>query len=355
MVNRRQRSVRVVVIVVPMLCVSACARRELPETISPEHRSLKQQIDPSLSTGRGGNLRYPTVGMVFDRHDRDRETPVDQAARLIATNQSKFPLLEWLWFDGTDLTDSGLLALSEIRSLKVLSVVGTQVTEAGAAKFRTKLPDCRLDHQLEKAPQGIAMGEKTRSWDDVPVFWKEVGLVPDHPRLGQLDIKRVYVTNTPTHLHFYIQVRDTIPELLARDGSDKFTLFIDTDHDPSTGSIDRDNLRVGYDFRYDFTTGTKFAAEDQPSQRYFGMISYQIPSQEHWYDLSRKVARWHANGDDVPFGYNRDGIEFALSLDDLAIASGQSIRIAIHENHFGSGSRRYIFEKMFNERVYKVK
>jgi hypothetical protein len=45
---------------------------------------------------------------------------------------------------GSDITDSGLVHLSELNKLQRVWLVGTQVTEKGVAKLRTSLPRCKV-------------------------------------------------------------------------------------------------------------------------------------------------------------------------------------------------------------------
>ena len=49
--------------------------------------------------------------------------------------------LESLWLDGTQIGDSALDPVKELRMLKVLSLKNTQVSDAGIAELERALPD----------------------------------------------------------------------------------------------------------------------------------------------------------------------------------------------------------------------
>lgn len=69
----------------------------------------------------------------------------DNAAALLAEELS---FLENLSFANTPLTDKGLLALAESKSLRALYVGGTKVSPQGLETFRKKNPTCRLVHEI---------------------------------------------------------------------------------------------------------------------------------------------------------------------------------------------------------------
>ena len=47
------------------------------------------------------------------------------------------------------LTDTGLEHLSRLPKLKQLTLMKTQVTPAGLARFRTAKPDCQITHDVK--------------------------------------------------------------------------------------------------------------------------------------------------------------------------------------------------------------
>lgn len=56
------------------------------------------------------------------------------------------PSLEWLVFRFTKVTDAGLKTLSGLKSLRVLDLVGAQVTDAAVKELRLTLPRCEVGH-----------------------------------------------------------------------------------------------------------------------------------------------------------------------------------------------------------------
>lgn len=345
-------AVSVAVACLLLACPVACRNQRDVAPPESESLSLKQRIDASRTWGAGDLPPRPIVGMVFERPDSKRKTTVDEAARMIAVNQQEFQQLRWIWFDGTDLTDTGFESLIVLPQLEVISVVDTNVSERAVKRFRQARSDCRVDHRLDLAPEVTGISAHAKRWKGVEPLWREAGVVPEHSRVNQLDVKQVYVTNTASHLFIYFRVRDTIPELLAKGGTDSFRLFVDTDNDPTTGSVDRDGLRVGYDFRFLVSTGTKFATSDRPQSRELFVTGFQIADGEHWYDLNQ-IGRWIANSENAPVAFNDDGVEMMLTLESLEVEAGQTIRIGINEGHLGP--KRFAYERMFSERTYRLK
>ncbi|WDI42610.1 hypothetical protein [Bremerella sp. P1] len=324
------------------------------ELNKPKEWLLTKQVDAQTVISRGDSPPRPTVGMVFDRPDRQREIPIDQAAELIAANQDQLPELEWLWFDGTELSDQGLLALSDVGHLKIISVVGTNVSDSAVQQFQQTLPECRVDHVLNRAPVGIRLGESKVSWQDVRPLWQEAGKVPDHPRPKSLDVKQVYATNTDERLHFFFRVRDTPPEIVQGSGFKSFALFIDTDNDPATGSVDKDGLREGYDLRLDVMTRTRFATEDRPQSRGLVLRLGRIPDGESHTHLRGSLGEWYTGDDNAMIGYDDDGIEVALPLDMLGIERGQTLRLTIEDGHTRSSPRSTSYEDSFSRASYEL-
>ena len=52
--------------------------------------------------------------------------------------------LKKLWLEETKVSDAGLVHLKEMTSLEMLWLHGTQITDAGIAELRTALPDCKV-------------------------------------------------------------------------------------------------------------------------------------------------------------------------------------------------------------------
>ena len=142
---------------------------------------------------------------------------------------------------------------------------------------------------------------------------------------------------------------------MSRKGMDSFRFFIDTDGDRSTGSVDKDSMRVGYDFRFLMTTGTRFGKESQPHIRRLVARGWTIPDGERWYELSDQVIDWEAGTQDAPVAFDDDGIELAIPLELIGIQPGRTIQLAIHEDHLGSSPRSHAYEAMFSEKAYELK
>ena len=52
--------------------------------------------------------------------------------------------LKTLGFNGTQITDSGLVHLQNLSNLEALSLSYTKVTDAGIAELRQALPNCNI-------------------------------------------------------------------------------------------------------------------------------------------------------------------------------------------------------------------
>jgi len=63
-----------------------------------------------------------------------------------------FPLenLEWLHLGRTRLTDTGLAELARVATLKEVSVTNTNVTVEGVKKFKSVLPECKVNENAEE-------------------------------------------------------------------------------------------------------------------------------------------------------------------------------------------------------------
>ena len=54
--------------------------------------------------------------------------------------------LQYLYLDGTQITDAGLVHLKGWSSLLYLNLVALQITDAGVVKLKEALPSCLIDH-----------------------------------------------------------------------------------------------------------------------------------------------------------------------------------------------------------------
>jgi hypothetical protein len=76
--------------------------------------------------------------------DPSRGGPRTKVTPILLEQLARFHNLRCLDLGGADITDDGLLRLSGLQHLRFVSVVGTQVTTAGAAEFQRALPDCTI-------------------------------------------------------------------------------------------------------------------------------------------------------------------------------------------------------------------
>jgi internalin A len=54
--------------------------------------------------------------------------------------------MQWLWLNGTKVTDSGLEHLKGLMRLKELDLSNTNVTDEGVKKLKKALPNCNIFH-----------------------------------------------------------------------------------------------------------------------------------------------------------------------------------------------------------------
>ena len=120
--------------------------------LTPEERDSLNLFAGQLGTFKGEEL-----------HD------ADEYASVLCENE----WLRNLKLSGSDLTDAGLSQLAKIVVLRWLSVVGTQVTQAGVEEFKRQVPRCYVASDF---------GEYEREYRLPPAFAAADPWTPDYTR-----------------------------------------------------------------------------------------------------------------------------------------------------------------------------
>jgi hypothetical protein len=89
------------------------------------------------------------MGMFYGRYGINKldftDAPVDDAVlRDLQPHLQRLPHLIWFDLNRTRITDNGFETLCQLKQLRQLGVVGTNVTPAGVERARRELPNCEI-------------------------------------------------------------------------------------------------------------------------------------------------------------------------------------------------------------------
>jgi hypothetical protein len=140
------------------------------------------------------------------------ELPIANDDVLSAISQSRMTKLRWIYVEGVNVTDAGLLELMHLQSLEEVAVRGTSVTDAGLERLaelpRLKTLNLRdtlvTDQGLRHLPRTLERLYLART----AITDKGLAIIAELPQLDILDMRGTSISDTGlAHLHHHPQLR----------------------------------------------------------------------------------------------------------------------------------------------------